>query len=202
MVVALALTLVADGTLELDTPIGELLPELGALVVVRSMTGPADDIVPASRPITHRHLLTSTNGHGFPSEFAAPVVQVLAERLQQGPPIPPPYRRRTSGWRSSAGPAAPPAGGGLDLQHRVRHPRRAARAGARTSFVDLMAERILEPLGMVDTGFPVSADELHRFTSLYQRGEDGELTARTSPTASTPPHPLSRPVSGRPRHHR
>src|SRR4029450_12367997 len=86
MVAALALTFVADGTLELDQPVGALLPELAAAVVVRSMTGPIDDTVPASRPITLRHLLTSTNGHGFPSDFSAPVAQLLAERLRRGPP--------------------------------------------------------------------------------------------------------------------
>ena len=52
MVAALALTFVADGTLELDQPVGELLPELAAPVVVRSMSGPVDDTVPA-QPADH-----------------------------------------------------------------------------------------------------------------------------------------------------
>jgi CubicO group peptidase (beta-lactamase class C family) len=94
MMAALVLTFVAEGVLELDQPVGELLPELAAPAVVRSMTGPVDDTVPASRPITLRHLLTSTNGHGFPSDFSAPVAQLLVERLLQGPPqpqlVPPP----------------------------------------------------------------------------------------------------------------
>ncbi len=88
MMTALALTFVADGTLRLDQPIDDLLPELASPAVLRSLTGPVEETVPAARPITIRHLLTSTNGHGFPSDFSAPVVQLLFERLHQGPPQP------------------------------------------------------------------------------------------------------------------
>ena len=79
-----------------------------------------------------RHLLTSTNGHGFPSDFSAPVAQLLVERLHQGPPQP----QRGAAARRVDGdprrdPAAPPARRGVHVQHRVRHPRRARRPGRR-----------------------------------------------------------------------
>ena len=94
MTAALALTFVADGTVTLEQPVDDLLPELASPVVVRSLTGPVDETVPAARAITVRQLLTSTNGHGFPSDFSAPVVQLLFDRLHQGPPqpqrVPPP----------------------------------------------------------------------------------------------------------------
>ena len=94
MMAALALTFVADGTVTLEQPVDDLLPELASPAVVRSLTGPVDETVPAARAITVRQLLTSTNGHGFPSDFSAPVVQLLFDRLHQGPPqpqrVPPP----------------------------------------------------------------------------------------------------------------
>jgi CubicO group peptidase (beta-lactamase class C family) len=166
MVAALALTFVADGTLELEQPVGELLPELAAPVVVRSMTGPADETVPASRPITLRHLLTSTNGHGFPSDFSAPVAQLLIERLLQGPPqpqrVPPPDE-----WMAILG--------GIPLLHQPGEGFTynaafdilgvlVARAAA-TALPELMATRLFEPLGMTET------DE--RRTSYYRHGDDG-----------------------------
>jgi CubicO group peptidase (beta-lactamase class C family) len=42
-----------------------------------------------------------------------------------------------------------------------------------TSLPDFMAERLFEPLGMVDAGFAVPAAKLDRFTSYYQAGSDG-----------------------------
>jgi CubicO group peptidase (beta-lactamase class C family) len=175
MVAAVALTLVADGTLELDQPIGELLAELAAPVVVRSMTGPVDDTVPASRPITLRHLLTSTNGHGFPSDFSAPVVQLLVERLLQGPPdepqrVPPPEE-----WMAILG--------GIPLLHQPGEGFTynaafdilgvlVARAGG-AELPELMAARLFAPLGMTDTGFAFPAGTDARRTSHYRRGEHG-----------------------------
>ena len=174
MMAALALTFVADGTLRLDQPVDDLLPELASPAVVRSLTGPVDETVPAARPITIRHLLTSTNGHGFPSDFSAPVVQLLFERLHQGPPQPqlvaPPDE-----WMAILG--------GIPLLHQ---PGEAftyntafdilgvlvARAGGR-SLPELMAARILEPLGMTETGFAFPAGTDDRRTCYYRHGEDG-----------------------------
>ena len=174
MMAAVALTFVADGTLELDQPVGELLPELAAPVVVRSMTGPVDDTVPASRPITLRHLLTSTNGHGFPSDFSAPVAQLLVERLLQGPPqpqrVPPPDE-----WMAILG--------GIPLLHQPGEGFTynaafdilgvlVARAGG-AALPELMAARLFGPLGMTDTGFAFPAGTEERRTSYYRQGDDG-----------------------------
>jgi CubicO group peptidase (beta-lactamase class C family) len=174
MVAALALTFVADGTLELDQSVGELLPELAAPVVVRSMTGPVDDTVPASRPITLRHLLTSTNGHGFPSDFSAPVAQLLVERLVQGPPqpqrVPPPDE-----WMAILG--------GIPLLHQPGEGFTynaafdilgvlIARAGG-VALPELMAARLWGPLGMADTGFAFPVGSQQRRTSYYRHGDDG-----------------------------
>ena len=55
-----------------------------------------------------------------------------------------------------------------------------ARASGK-SFADLMAERLLEPLGMVDTGFHVPADKRDRFTTLYGHDEQGGLKVTDEP---------------------
>lgn len=174
MVAALALTFVADGTVRLEQPVGDLLPELASPAVVRSLTGPLDDTVPAARPITVRHLLTSTNGHGFPSDFSAPVAQLLVERLHQGPPqpqrVPPPDE-----WMGILA--------GIPLLHQ---PGEAftyntafdilgvlvARVGGRP-LPDLMATRIFGPLGMIETGFAFPPGTDDRRTSYYRHGDDG-----------------------------
>jgi CubicO group peptidase (beta-lactamase class C family) len=45
-----------------------------------------------------------------------------------------------------------------------------------------MAERLLEPLGMDDTGFHVPADSLDRLTTMYGSDDDGGLRVRDEPT--------------------
>ena len=174
MMAALALTFVAEGTVRLDEPVDDLLPELASPLVVRSLTGPVDEAVPAARAITVRHLLTSTNGHGFPSDFSAPVVQLLFDRLHQGPPqpqrVPPPDE-----WMAILG--------DIPLLHQ---PGEAftyntafdilgvlvARAGGRP-LPDLMATRILEPLGMTETSFAFPAGTHDRRTGYYRHGVNG-----------------------------
>src|SRR5690606_37423506 len=59
-----AMMLVEDGTLALDDPMNEWLPELANQKAVRSTTGPLDDSVPATRPLTLRDLLTFSLGLG------------------------------------------------------------------------------------------------------------------------------------------
>ncbi|MGY5883672.1 serine hydrolase domain-containing protein [Modestobacter lacusdianchii] len=60
----LTLSLVEDGLLHLDDPVGRWLPELAEPRVLADRAGPLTDTVPAERPITVRHLLTSTPGFG------------------------------------------------------------------------------------------------------------------------------------------
>ena len=79
---ALTMVLVQDGLLDLDGPVGDLLPELAQPRVLRTPGSELDDTVPCAQPITTRHLLTSTSGHGF-ATFDSPVVPLLMEQLGQ-----------------------------------------------------------------------------------------------------------------------
>jgi CubicO group peptidase (beta-lactamase class C family) len=40
-------------------------------------------------------------------------------------------------------------------------------------FAEFLQERVIAPLGMVDTGFHVPAGKLDRFAANYRKGEDG-----------------------------
>lgn len=80
--------LVEDGRIALDDPVGPWLPELASPAVVRTPDAPADDVVPAARPITVADLLTFRAGYGFGSDFSLPAVGLLFSELKQGPPQP------------------------------------------------------------------------------------------------------------------
>ena len=82
---ALALTFVADGSLDLDAPIQRWLPELSDPRVLTDPSGPLTDTEPADRPVTVRDLLTLRGGLGFTTDFGSPFTEALVAQLQEGP---------------------------------------------------------------------------------------------------------------------
>lgn len=187
---AAAMALVDRGAIGLDDRVDRWLPELSAPVVLRRPDGPLDDVVPAVRPITARHLLTFTHGLGFPSDFSWPIVDRLLGVLHQGPPdasAPPPDEWMASvaetpllhqpgeGWTYNTG---------SDLLGVLLARAHGAPLG------EVLEETILGPLGMADTGFSVQAGALDRMTALHVRDEDtGALEATDPPEGrwATPP---------------
>ena len=164
---ALTMMLVEDGRLALDHPVGDLLPELAEPRVLRTPTSALDDTVPCEQPITTRHLLTHTAGHGF-TIVDSPVVTRLTTDLHQASmdvrdvPSPDEWMRRLSGIPLIHQPGE---GWTYNAAYDVLGVLLARAAGQ--SLADLMGERLLEPLGMLDSGFQVPPDKRDRFTTLY-----------------------------------
>jgi CubicO group peptidase (beta-lactamase class C family) len=162
-----ALTFVGRGDADLDEPVDEHLPELADMQVLRRPDAAVDDTVPAERPITVRDLLAFTLGWGMDFSADGPTPwDDAAEALGVAFRGPDP-----NGW-------PPPdewiaAMGTLPLQ---RQPGRAwgyhlgsdvlgvwlQRIGG-APLADVLADRVLSPLGMVDTGFHVRAGSVGRF---------------------------------------
>ncbi|MFD9128269.1 serine hydrolase domain-containing protein [Kitasatospora sp. NPDC059571] len=171
---AAVLMLVDEGRIALDDPVAPWLPELEDPVVVRTPGAPVEDTVPAARPITVADLLTFRAGYGFPADFSLPAVRLLVGELLQGPPQPqliaPPDE-----WMAALS--------GVPLLYQ---PGEAwlyntcsdilgvlvARVADRP-FAEVLAERLFEPLGMVDTGFAVPPGKLDRFTTSYRADPAG-----------------------------
>ncbi len=176
IVAASTMVLIERGRFALDDGVERWLPELAGPRVLRSPTGPLDDVVPAERPITVRDLLTFRSGHGFVGDFQAPVVRLLSDRLHQGPPRPqtvpapdewmarlaqvPLVHQPGRGWTYNTG---------SDILGVL-----LARAES-APLPDVLGDTVLGPLDMRDTGFCVPADDLCRFTSYYRRDDSGDL---------------------------
>ena len=182
--------LVDDGRIALEEPAGQWLPELASPAVVRTPASPADDVVPAVRAITVADLLTFRAGCGFPSDFSLPVVGLLFSELKQGPPQPQ-LVAAPDEWMAA-----------LSRIPLLYQPGEAwlyntcsdilgvliARVSGRP-LPEFLAERLFEPLGMVDTGFEVPTGKLDRFTSYYRPDAAGGLELVDAPDGqwSSPP---------------
>ena len=170
------LTLVADATVAIDDPVDDLLPELAEPRVLRDVRGPMGDTVPANRSITVGDLLRSTNGHGFPADFLAPVVSIFVERLHQGPTqpeaFPPPDE-----WMAVLVeiPLLHQPGEGYTYNTSFDILGVLVARASGHQFADYVDQRIFQPLGMIDSGFAFAPEVGGRVTTAYRRGEDGAL---------------------------
>jgi CubicO group peptidase (beta-lactamase class C family) len=170
-----ALILVEEGVIRLDDRVDGLLPELAGLRVLRSISSPLEDTVPAARPITVRDLLTFTLGTGM--VIAAPDTYPIQEAMQSfevglgRKPEAGEYLRRLASlplvyqpgevWMYNTG---------SDLLGIL-----ISRATGR-SFGEFLTERIFDPLGMRDSGFWVPAGKIDRLPTAYAPGrKPGEL---------------------------
>jgi CubicO group peptidase (beta-lactamase class C family) len=178
VVATAALTLVDDGTLALDEPVDRLLPELAGRVVLADPADAGAGTVPARRAITVRDVLTFRLGLGidFTAPWPTPTVTALGDTgLPAGPPqpqaAPPPdeWLRRVAGVPLAYQP------GERWLYHVGASVLGVlvARAAGRP-LPDVLAERVLTPLGMTDTGFGVPAAARDRLGPHWTPpGDDG-----------------------------
>ena len=158
---AATLALADEGLIDIDEPVGRLLPELAGPRVLARMDGPLGDTVPAHRAITARDLLTFTFGFGVAAEMFEsaepwPVV-IAADELRLatiGPPDPdgqPDPDTWIAGLGSLPLLAQPGERWLYNTGASVLGVLLARAAGQ--PLADVMRTRVFEPLGMGDTAF-------------------------------------------------
>jgi CubicO group peptidase (beta-lactamase class C family) len=178
---AALMMLVEDARIALDEPVERWLPELASPTVVRTPTSPVDDVVPAARPITVGDLLTSRAGYGFPSDFSLPAVELLFTVQTDGREVQ--LRPHQDQWIAALSRIPllyQPGEAWLydtcsDLQGVL-----IARVSDQP-LPEFLAERLLEPIGMIDTGFTVPAAKRDRLASYYRPGSGGGLELADAP---------------------
>jgi len=172
---------IEDGLIELDQPLADIVPAFANMQVQRQYDGPItrDNLEPADRQITIRHLLTHTAGLGY-------------SIIQQGP-INAAYRANgiVPGQISNMAIAqevfgGQPAASLADFAEGLAELPLVYQPGTRWSYsvsLDLLGhvievvtgqrfdtflqDRIFTPCGMTSTGFRVAREDVRRFTANY-----------------------------------
>jgi CubicO group peptidase (beta-lactamase class C family) len=173
-----AMILIEECRLRLDESIESWIPELVNRRVLRSLSSPLDDTVPAHRPITVRDLLTFRMGFGSvmapPDTY--PIQKLIREYRIGGDGMQRPSETPTAEeWIQRLGSLPWMAQPGERWHYHVS----ADVLGlliARVSGQSLgkfMRERIFDPLGMKDTGFYVPPEKIDRLPGCY--GSDHQL---------------------------
>jgi CubicO group peptidase (beta-lactamase class C family) len=159
-----ALLLMEDGRLDLDDAVERFLPGLAARRVLRTGSSSIDDTEPAQGPITIAQLMSHSAGLAYglldPGSLlyeAYTKQRILArdttleQMVQALAPLPLAYQPGT-GWQYSIA---------TDVLARV------VEVAGRQRFDRLLHERLLEPLGMADTGFVVPEAATARLAAMY-----------------------------------
>ncbi|MDQ1081360.1 serine hydrolase [Pseudoroseomonas cervicalis] len=174
-----ALMLYEEGRFQLDDPITRFLPEFRDMRVMAGGARGRIDTVPAQRDITIRELMTHTSGltYGF---MQANLVD--AAYREQGVD----FQTAEASLAEVVGRAArlpliaqPGAAWNYSISTDVLGHLVAVVSGQ--EFGDFMRQRILAPLGMVDTDFHVPAEKLPRFAANYIPSAEGGLTLVDDP---------------------
>ena len=189
-----ALMLYEEGRFQLDDPISRFLPAFAKARVFARGDAERWDSVPAEREITFRDLMTHTSGltygfmqstpvdaiyraHGIDFQTSTESLGALVERLAGLPLLAQPGAE----WNYSVATDV--------LGHLV-----AVISGE--PFDRYLRERVIRPLGMVDTDFHVPAAKVDRFAANYARGEDGRLRLIDDPAESRYLDPAKLPSGG------
>ncbi|MFD0587258.1 serine hydrolase domain-containing protein [Paenibacillus sp. GCM10027627] len=165
---AAVMILLDECRLRLDDPVDPWLPELANRQVLKRPDGPLDETLPARRPITVRDLLTSTFGLGVDFDLLdSPIRAATYEKtdysIASGPaPGPDEWMRRLGELPLSYQPGERWQ---YDLSNEVLCVLVARVTGQPLD--TFLRERILDPLGMKDTGYYVPASKIDRLPPLY-----------------------------------
>ena len=168
-----------EGRFQLDDPISAVLPYFAE---TRVWAGEGRDPVPLARPITYRDLLTHTSGLTYGFINATPIDAMyreqgvdfqtadatLGEVVQKAATMPLLAQPGTA-WNYSIATDV--------IGHLV-----AEISGM--PFAQFLHDRVLAPLGMVDTAFTVAPGNVARFAANYARGEDGKASLLDDPATS------------------
>ncbi len=181
LTVAAAMSLVEEGRLALSDPVTTWLPELADMQVLDTPGGPLDRTHPARRAITVEDLMTHRSGLAYFFSVTGPLARAYGRISAKQSP---------DAWLAEIG--------ALPLEHqpgdRMTYSNSTDVLGILLeriegrSLQEVLADRLLSPLGMADTAFFVAPRNRGRVATMYKLTSEDTLSHDAmGPPATTPP---------------
>ena len=168
--------LVEQGKLSVDDPVEKHLPEFKGQMLITEKSGDSVTLKKPSRPIQIRDLLTHTSGlSSFPAGLQDSYSRrdhTLAEEIMAMSQRPLDFEPGTKWSYCNAG---------IDTLGRI------IEVVSHQRYEDYLAEHVFQPLGMKDTTFYPTPDQMQRSATLYDR-KDGKLVAAGFTLIGAPEH--------------
>ena len=166
--VAAAMTMVEERAFALSDPVARWLPELADVGVLADPTGPLDATVPLRRPITFDDLMTHRSGLAYAFSVGQPLSRAYGALR---------FRQDQDQWLADVAklPLVHQPGERLTYSHATDVLGIALSRIDGKPLADVLAQRVLGPLGMSDTGFAVTQEGSRRAATMYQLDETGTL---------------------------
>lgn len=166
--VAAAMSLAQEGKLALSDPVTRWLPEMAGVRVLADPTGPLQETVPAVRPITVEDLMTHRSGLAYSFSVTGPIARAYAGVS---------LRQDTDDWLAEVArlPLVHQPGEHQTYSHGTELLGIIVSRIEGRSLQDVLAERILQPLAMTDTGFYVAPEKRARGATMYRVDDQGVL---------------------------
>jgi len=163
-----AMQLVEQGKLSLDEPIGKVLPDLAAPLVLEGFDAKGEPkLRPAKKPITLRHLMTHTAGFAY-NMWNGDMVQYLEKT---GMPA-----VTTCKNDALKAPLMTDPGTRWEYGINIDFVGKAIEAVTGKRLDAYLRDHLFAPLGMKDTAFKIGDDQRKRLVGMHQRNEDGSLS--------------------------
>jgi CubicO group peptidase (beta-lactamase class C family) len=183
---AAALVLMEQGKLFLDDPITRWAPEFKDMRVLKEPTGPVEDTYPAPRDITIEDLMTHRAGLAYGFSSVGPIAhayqRALGDVLNAA--------MTPDAWMAALGrlPLSYPPGERFHYSHATDVLGFIVGRVAGTDFRHFLMERVLGPLGMVDTDFYIPPEKRARAAVVYRQDQQtGALSPVEFTMYDTPP---------------
>jgi CubicO group peptidase (beta-lactamase class C family) len=161
-----ALMLMEEGKLSLDDPITKWAPEFANMKVLKSPTGPLDEVYDSPRDITIDDLMTHRSGLAYGFTSIGPIAHAYEAAL--GSPLANPHAPDLWMARLAELPLSYPPGERFHYSHATDVLGFLVGRIAGTTFQAFLQKRILGPLGMVDTDFWCPPEKRDRMARLYR----------------------------------
>ena len=171
-----------EGKFQLDDPVSKFIPSFAGQRVYAGGGFGAVQSEPAARDITFRDLLTHTSGLTYGFMQANPVdATYRAEKLEL-----PGTDMTLSEFADKVAKVPLIAQPGTEWNYSVATDILGHLVAVLSGqpFDQFLMERIIKPLGMVDTAFHVPAEKVNRFAACYTRGPDGQPKLQDDPEKS------------------